>query len=124
MLIVSASSVICSGVAPALVTVTTLVTGVRGDGIVKVRVRTPRSPVPRVPLVAEVKLSVPDGATTVNVTALLVPPGVVTVTALAPCAAAAVIVKNALTVVAFTTVTPAKRSEERRVGKECRAQWW
>src|SRR2546430_12529225 len=94
MLIVSASSVIVSGVVPALLTVTTLVTGARGDGIVKVRVRTPRSPVPRVPLVAEVKLSVPDGATTVNVTALLVPPGVVTATVLAPCAAAAAIVKD------------------------------
>jgi len=77
------SAVIAKGAVPVLVTVTRLVTGERGVGIVKVRVRTPRSPVVSVPLVAEVKLSVPCGATTVNVTVLLVPPGVVTLTVLA-----------------------------------------
>src|SRR5882762_2280366 len=105
MLIVRTSSVIRSGAAPVLVTVMTLVTGARGAGIVNVRVRMPRS-VPSVPLVAEVKLSVPDPVTTVNVTLLLVPPGVVTLTVWAPSVAAPEIVKFALIVVAFTTVRP------------------
>jgi len=104
------SAVICKGAVPVLVTVTTLMTGARGEGIVNVRLRTPIT-VPSVPLVAEVKLSVPCGATTtVNVTVLLVPPGVVTLTVLAPSAAVAVIVKVAVTVVALDvmplTVTP------------------
>jgi len=106
MLIVRASSVICSGAAPVLVTVMTLVTAARGVGIVKVRVRMPRT-VPSTPLVAEVKLSVPaDAVTTVNVTVLLVPPGVVTLTVWAPSVAVPEIVKFALIVVAFTTVRP------------------
>jgi hypothetical protein len=87
------------------VTVTTLVTGARGDGIVKVRVRTPKTVV-SAPFVALVKLSVPDGPTTVNVTLPLVPPGVVTLTVLAESVAVPEIVKFALTVVAFTTVRP------------------
>src|SRR2546423_5951414 len=102
---VSTSPVIYSGALPVLVTVTKLMTGARGDGIVNVTVGMPRIGA-RVPLVAEVKLSVPDAATTVNVTVLLVPPGVVTLTVLAPSAAVAPIAKFALTVVAFTTVTP------------------
>ena len=105
MLIVRTSSVIRSGAAPVLVTVMTLVTAARGAGIVNVRVRMPRG-VPSVPLVAEVKLSVPDPATTANVTVLLVPPGVVTLTALFPSKAVAAIEKFALIVVAFTTVRP------------------
>src|SRR5436305_15065651 len=76
------SAVIVKGAVPVLVTVTTLVTGARGDGIVNVRVRTPAMVV-SVPLVAEVKVTVPCGAaTTVNVTVLLVPAGVVTLTVL------------------------------------------
>src|SRR6267143_334025 len=104
-LIVRSSSVICSGAAPVLLTVMTLVTGARPAGMVNVRVRMPRND-PSVPLVAEVKLSVPDPATTVNVTVLLVPPGVVTLTVLGPSAAVAPIAKFALTTVGFTTVTP------------------
>src|SRR5882762_330240 len=52
------SAVIRKGPVPLLVTVTTLVTGVRAVGIVNVRVRTP-SMVVSVPLVAEVTLNVP-----------------------------------------------------------------
>src|SRR6266550_2655574 len=52
------SAVICKGAVPLLVTVTTLVTGARGAGIVNVKVRTP-STVASVPLVAEVMLNVP-----------------------------------------------------------------
>src|SRR5467141_3791049 len=52
------SAVICKGAVPVLVTVTTLVTALRGVGIVNVRVRTPTTVV-SVPLVAEVKLNVP-----------------------------------------------------------------
>src|SRR6266481_9755026 len=104
------SAVICTGAVPLLVTVTTLVTGARGVGIVNVRVLTPNT-VPSVPLVAAVKVNVPCGAVTVNVTVLLVPPGVVTLTVLAPSAAVAVMVKVAVTVVALDvmplTVTPA-----------------
>ena len=105
MLSIRASSVIRSGPAPVLVTVMTLVTGARSAGIVNVRVRMPRT-VPSVPLVAEVKLRVPDAGTTVNVTVLLVPPGLVTLTALAVSTAVAAIEKFALIVVAFTTVRP------------------
>src|SRR5436853_1239498 len=101
------SAVICTGAVPVLVTVTTLVTGARGDGIVNVRVRTPATVV-SVPKVAEVKLTVPWP--TVNVTVLLVPPGVVTLTVLAERVAVAVIVKVVVTVVEVTvkapTVTP------------------
>jgi hypothetical protein len=50
---VTVSDVICNGDAPVFVTVTTLVTGARGLGIVKVRLR-PRSPVESVPFVAAV----------------------------------------------------------------------
>src|SRR6266480_6299816 len=74
------SAVIAKGAVPVLVTKTTLVTGARTVGIVKVKVRTPATVV-SVPLVAEVKVNVPCGAAiTVNVTVLLVPPGVVTLT--------------------------------------------
>src|SRR5882762_5185041 len=104
-LIVRSSSVICSGAAPVLLTVMTLVTGARPAGMVNVRVRMPRND-PSTPLVAEVKVSVPDPVTTVKVTLLLVPPGVVTLTALAPSAAVAEIAKFALIVVGFTTVRP------------------
>src|SRR5882762_2682980 len=101
------SAVICTGAVPVLVTVTTLVTGVRAAGIVNVRVRTP-AVVVSIPLVAEVKLTVPWP--TVNVTVLLVPPGVVTLTVLAPSVAVGVMVKVAVTVVAVAvmplTVTP------------------
>src|SRR6266566_6552587 len=100
------SAVICTGAVPVLVTVTTLVTAARGLGIVKVRVCTPATVV-RVPLVAAVKVNVPCGAVTVNVTALLVPPGVVTVTVLAPTAAVAVMVKVVVTVVEVTVKAPA-----------------
>jgi hypothetical protein len=96
------SAVICNGtVVLVFVKVTTLVTATRGVGMVKVRVRTPKTVV-SVPFVAEVKASVPPF--TVNVTVLLVPPGVVTLTVLAVWAAVAEIVKFAVTVVAFTTV--------------------
>jgi hypothetical protein len=102
ILIDRVSAVICNGtVALVLVIVTTLVTGARGVGIVKVRVRTPKTVV-SVPFVAEVKASVP--AFTVNVTVLLVPPGVVTLTVLAERAAVAEIVKFAVTEVSLTTV--------------------
>src|SRR5256885_10915805 len=101
------SAVICTGKAPVLVTVTTLVTGARGDGIVNVRVRTPAT-VPSVPLVAAVKVNVPCGAaSTVNVTVLLVPPGVVTLTVLAPSAAVPVMVKVVVTVVEVRVKAPA-----------------
>jgi len=80
---VIASCVICSGPVPVFVIVTTLVTGARGVGVVKVRCGIPKS-LDRVPFVADVKLSVPEGASTVKVTPLLVPPGVVTVTVVAP----------------------------------------
>ena len=100
------SAVIVKGAAPELVTVTTLVTGARGVGIVNVRVLTPNT-VPSVPLVAEVKLSVPCRGTTVIVTVLLVPPGVVTLTVLAPSAAVAVMVKVVVTVVEVTVKAPA-----------------
>ena len=100
---------ICKGAAPVLVTVTTLVTAARDVGIANERVRAP-SKVPSVPLVAEVKLNVPCGATTVNVTVLLVPPGVVTLTVLAPGVAVDVIVKVVVIVVGVMvkapTVTP------------------
>ena len=103
------SAVICKGAAPVLVTVTTLVTAARDVGIANERVRAP-SKVPSVPLVAEVKLNVPCGATTVNVTVLLVPPGVVTLTVLAPGVAVDVIVKVVVIVVGVMvkapTVTP------------------
>jgi hypothetical protein len=100
ILIVRTSCVICSGAAPVLVTVMTLVTGARGAGIVNVRVGVPEG-VPSVPLVAEVKLSVPNGAaTTVNVTELVVPiVGVVTLTALGPDVAVDAIAQLAVTVV-------------------------
>src|SRR2546427_3335034 len=102
------SAVIVKGAAPELVTVTTLVTGARGDGIVNVRVRTPNTAVPSVPLVAAVKVNVPCGAaTTVNVTVLLVPPGVVTLTVLAPSVAVAVMVKVVVTVVEVEVKAPA-----------------
>src|SRR2546427_5643427 len=52
------SAVICKGALPLLVTVTTLVTGARGAGIVNVKVGTP-STLPSVPLVAEVMLNLP-----------------------------------------------------------------
>src|SRR6267378_4808774 len=52
------SAVICKGPVPLLVTMTTLVTGARGVGIVNVRARIP-STVASVPLVAEVTLNVP-----------------------------------------------------------------
>ncbi len=100
------SAVICTGAVPLLVTVTTLVTGARGVGIVNVRVLTPNT-VPSVPLVAAVKVNVPCGAVTVNVTVLLVPPGVVTLTVLAPSAAVAVMVKVVVTVVGVTVKAPA-----------------
>jgi hypothetical protein len=61
------SAVIRSEPVPVFVTVTTLVTAARGDGMVNVRVRTPAT-VDSVPLVAEVKLSVP-GVTPVPVSA-------------------------------------------------------
>jgi len=95
---------IVSGVAPVFVIVTTLVTGARGVGIVKVRVRKPKI-VASVPFVAEVKARVPD-AVTVKVTVLLVPPGVVTLTVLAEMVAVPEIVKFAVTVVELTTVKP------------------
>jgi len=100
------SAVIVKGALPVLVTVTTLVTAARGAGIVNVRVRTPNTVV-SVPLVAAVKVKVPCGAVTVNVTVLLVPPGVVTLTVLAPSAAVAAIVKVVVTVVAVTVKAPA-----------------
>jgi len=50
---VTVSDVICNGDPPVFVTVTTLVTGARGLGMVKVRVR-PKSPFESVPLVADV----------------------------------------------------------------------
>jgi len=107
MLIRRFSAVICTGAVPLLVTVTTLVTGARSVGIVKVRVRTPNTVV-SVPLVAEVKVTVPTF--TVNVTVLLVPAGVVTLTVLAERVAVFVIVKVVVTVVEVTvkapTVTP------------------
>ena len=59
----SASLVTKSGPVPLLVTVTTLVTAARGDGIVNVSVRTP-STVATAPLVALVKVSVPVPAAT------------------------------------------------------------
>jgi hypothetical protein len=95
------SPVIVRLAVPVFVTVTTLVTGARGVGIVNVRVRTPATVV-SVPLVAEVKLTIP--AFTVNVTVLLVPPGVVTLTFLGVAAAVAEIVKFAVTEVSLTTV--------------------
>jgi hypothetical protein len=58
MLTARASAVIVNGAVPLLVTVTTLVTGARGVGMVKVRVRTPRTVVSD-PLVAELKVNVP-----------------------------------------------------------------
>ena len=67
MLTGSVSAVIVNGAVPVFVTVTTLVTGARGAGIVKVRVRTP-STVPSVPFVAEVKLNVPPIPVPVRVT--------------------------------------------------------
>jgi len=97
------SAVICTGAVPLLVTVTTLVTGARGDGIVKVRVRTPNT-VASVPLVAEVKVTVPTF--TVNVTVLLVPAGVVTLTVLAERVAVFAIVKVVVTVVEVTVKAP------------------
>jgi len=66
-----ASAVICNGPAPVLVIVTTLVTGARGDGMVKVRVRNRPAPL-NVPFVADVKLSVP-GTTPVPVSVTGVP---------------------------------------------------
>ena len=99
---VMVSAVICNGAAPVFVIVTTLVTAARGDGIVNDRVRTPRIVV-SVPFVAEVKDSVP--ALTVKFTVLLVPPGVVTLTVLVETLAFPEIVKVAVTVVEFTTVT-------------------
>ena len=102
LLAVMVSPVICNGPVPVFVIVTTLVTAARGDGIVNVRVCTPRK-LPSEPFVAEVKLSVP--AVTVKPTVLLVPPGVVTLTVLAETVAVPEIVKVAVTVVALTTVT-------------------
>jgi hypothetical protein len=96
------SPVICNGAAPVFVTVTTLVTAARGDGIVNVRVCVPRR-FPSDPFVAFVKVRVP--AVTVKPTVLLVPPGVVTLTVLADTVALVEIVKRAVTVVALTTVT-------------------
>ena len=100
------SAVIAKGAVPVLVTVTTLVTGTPRVVVVNVRVRTPTTVV-SVPLVAAVKLNVPCGAVTVNVTVLLVPPGVVTLTVLAPTAAVAVMVKVVVTVVEVTVKAPA-----------------
>src|SRR5256886_2976208 len=97
------SAVICTGAVPLLVTVTTLVTGARSVGIVKVRVRTPAT-VPSVPLVAEVKVTVPTF--TVNVTVLLGPAGVVTLTVLAERVAVFEIVKVVVTVVEVTVKAP------------------
>src|SRR2546430_8490949 len=97
------SAVICTGAVPLLVTVTTLVTGVRSVGIVKARVRTPAM-VASVPLVAEVKVTVPTF--TVNVTVLLVPAGVVTLTVLAERVAVFEIVKVVVTVVEVTVKAP------------------
>ena len=97
------SAVICNGARPVLVIVTTLVTGARGVGIAKVRVRTPRTVV-SVPFVAEVKDSVP--AFTVNATVLLVPPGVVTLTVLAESVAVAEMVKVVVIVVELTVKGP------------------
>jgi hypothetical protein len=57
---ITVSAVICAGPPPVLVIVTTLVTGARDVGMVKVKA-VPRPVVVRVPLVAEVKLSVPVG---------------------------------------------------------------
>ena len=94
------SPVICSGAAPVFVTVTTLVTAARGDGIVNVRVCVPRR-FPSDPFVAFVKVRVP--AVTVKPTVLLVPPGVVTLTVLFPSKAVAVVVKVAVTEVPLTT---------------------
>ena len=65
------SAVICRLPAPVLVIVTTLVTGARGVGMVNVNTL-PRNVVVRVPLVAEVKLSVP-GVTPVPVSVTGVP---------------------------------------------------
>lgn len=65
------SVVICNGPAPVLVIVTTLVTGARGDGMVKVRVRPTPAPL-NVPFVADVKASLP-GATPVPVSVTGVP---------------------------------------------------
>lgn len=70
------SAVICRLLPPVFVMVTTLVTPVagagRGVGTVKVRVRIPRT-VPRVPLVALVKLNVPGAAVAVPVSETGVP---------------------------------------------------
>ena len=51
----------------------------------------------------EVRVGAEAGATTVNVTVLLVPPGVVTLTVLFPSKAVAVVVKVAVTEVPLTT---------------------
>lgn len=98
---VMVSAVICNGAVPVFVMVTTLVTEVRDDGTLKVRVRTPRK-FASVPFVAEVKVSVP--AFTVKFSVLLVPPGVVTLTVLVEIVAVPEIVKIAVTVVELTTV--------------------
>lgn len=95
------SAMICRGAGPVFVMVTTLVTAVRDDGMLKVSVRTPRK-LASVPFVAELKVSVP--AFTVKFTVLLVPPGVVTLTVLVETVAVAEIVKVAVTVVELTTV--------------------
>ena len=60
--------------------------------------------VPRAPEFGAIPVSA--GPTTVNVTAVLVPAGVVAVTFLALRVAPVVMVKFAVTVVSFTTVTP------------------
>ena len=99
------SAVIAKGAVPVLVTVTTLVTGTPRVGVVNVRVRTPTTVV-SVPLVAAVKLNVPCGAVTVNVTVLLVPAGVVTLTVLAERVAVFEIVKVVVTVVELTVNAP------------------
>ena len=67
------AALIVNGAVPLLVTVTTLVTGARGVGIVNARVRTP-STVASVPLVALVKLRMPIGIPVpVSVTGVPVP---------------------------------------------------
>jgi hypothetical protein len=63
--------------------------------------------VPCRPEMGEIEVNVAvGGLTTVNVSVLLVPPGAVTVTVLGVSPAVAVIVKFAVTVASFTTVTP------------------
>lgn len=76
--------------------------------VVPVSAKPPRiagTTVPSAPMFVEIDVSFGvDGATTVNVTELLVPAGEVTVTFLAPRGAGAAMIKVAVTVVSLTTM--------------------